>query len=502
MYQQGGPLPLQGRPSGLPNAMDRQFQSRVDPRLLSQQMPQQAMQHGGYQNPMYGGAMRQQKMQQHQKRQGQFPQQQFQQLSPQQQQQMSPQMMQQYQQQQMMMHQQQQQMRQQQMQQHAAMMAANQQRQLASKSAQMQPQQQQQPGYQQQFNPAMLPANGNFPSGPGNMGHQPQFDGQGNPVVPDALKAENTSIHGSGDKVNVGTYDQHDQYAQAKKDRNLNPKEHLLFVCPNKCKYSAAIVEYLSNNNLMKNFMVIDISDPRITGIPNYITSVPTLYKPLIQRKFTEDNLKKWLIAHFGDPTQAINGFKNGDRKEGAQLFGFIQQADGTKIVPKDWNLRPLGDITGSGNDIFDAMSISGAPLSNDPNKYEVTHTTILEGSLSKFDDINRGVHDFSFVADKAGRQVTGASGGFVTPGELRPSDKEDVYDPNANMPVQEPLDHQPGHYIQGNPFEIKLQKAADARKDEIQNKYQQLQQERAQDLKMRPSQQQQQQRAFKPFGY
>lgn len=506
MYHQGGPLPLQGRPSGLPSAMDRQFQSRVDPRLLSQQMPQQAMQamQQGYQHPMYGGNMRQQQ-------QSQRP------LTPQQMQQMSPQMKQHYQQMQAQVQAQQRQMQQMQMQQQAAAMAAQQRQQMQSRAAQMQ--QQQMPGqmhssqYQQQFNPAMQPATASMPSTmynpnafsniPGNplVGNQPQFDSQGNPIMPESLQSQNTSLHGSGKQPEVGKYNQHEQYSQAKQARNLNPKEHLLFVCPSKCQYSAAILKFLNENDLLHNFMVIDLADPRISGIPSYITSVPTLFKPKIQKKFTEEDLKQWIIGHFGNPMQSKSGFRNTE-KQASQAFGFIARPDGTKIIAKDLNLRPLGDITGDGNDIFEAMTYQGAPLSNDKDKYEVKHTTILEGSLSKFDDINKGVNDFTFTADKSGRQITGASGGFVTPGEVRPSDKPEVYDPNLQkLKVSEPESANPGQYITGNPFEIKIDKAKEAREAELQRRYEQIQQERAQDMQMRPNRKQQQIN-FGNFGY
>lgn len=472
MYHQGGSLPLQGRPSSLPSAMDKQFQSRVDPRLLATQMPAQVMQQNGYQHPMYGGNMRQQQMQQQQ-----HP------ITPQQIQQMSPQMRMKYQQMQSQFQAQQRQSQQMQMQRQAAAMASQQQQQMMARAAQMQNHQQQSGMQQHQFNPAMQPATGSMPAtmynpnvGKGSMGNpmvgsQPQFDSQGNPIIPDSLRAENTSMHGSGQKVDIGTYNQHEQYSQAKQDRNLNPKEHLLFVCPNRCKYSAAIIDYLKSNNLLKNFMIIDLADPRIQGIPEYITAVPTLYLPLKQRKFVEDNLKQWLISHFGNPTQSINGFRNGDKKASTQVTN----------MP---GLRSLGDITGDGNDIFSAMTVQGAPLSNDPNKYEVAHTTVLEGSLSRFDDINKGVGNM-------------ANGGFVTPGDLRASDKGDTYDPNLQkLTPSEPQGNQPGQYIEGNPFAIDVSSsnAKNSRKDELQQRFAQLEAERAQDLKIRPNRQQRQQ--------
>lgn len=474
MYQQGGPLPLQGRPSGLPSAMDRQFQSRVDPRLLSQQMPAQVMQQNGYQHPMYGGNMRQQQMLQHQQQQHQQRP-----MTPQQLQQMSPQMRMQYQQMQSQVQARQRQAQQMQMQQQAAAMAAQQQQ-------QQQMMMQQQSMRQQQFNPAMQPAAAQMPAtmynpniGGGAMGNpmvanKPQFDSQGNPIMPDSLRSQNTSIHGSGQQINVESYNQHDQYDKAKQARNLNPKEHVLFVYPSKCKYSAAVIEYLEKNNLLKNFMVIDLGDARIQAVPSYITAVPALRLPRTQRTLIEDDLKQWLISHFGNPTQSINGFRNGDKKASTQITN----------MP---GLRSLGDLTGDGNDIFSAMTVHGAPLSNDPNKYEVAHTTILEGSLSRFDDINKGVSST-------------ANGGFVTPGDLRPSDKEESYDPNLKkLTPSEPQGNRPGQYIEGNPFAIDVGRgnAKGAREEEIQQKYQQLQAERAQDLQMRPSQRGQQQLNF-----
>lgn len=441
MYQTGGSLPLQGRPSGLPSAMDRQFQSRVDPRLLAQQMPSQVMQqqyNGGY--PMYNGATKQQ-------------------ITPQQIQQMSPQMRQQYQ------------MRQQQLQaQQQAAMIAQQQMQARTSQQRIQPQ------WQSQFNPAMMPANSQMPT-PGMMpqGSQPQFDNNGNAIVPDYLKAENTSIHGNGNTVKIGEYNQQEQYQQAKKSRNLDPNNHMLFLYPSKCPYSSKILNYLKEANLIDNFKIVDLADPRIQAIPKFLTVVPTLYKPKERRKYVEEELKNWFITHFGDPEEAINAFKR-SQKNKSQV-----------VMP---GLRSLGDISGDGNDIFAAMTDQGAPLSNNPNKHEVRHTTIFEGSLSKFDDIDKGVNKNQM-----------ATGNAVSPGDIRPSDKEDVYDPNIQQMVPEPS-AAPGNYITGNPFAVKINDERKLREDQMKAAYERMQQERAQDLQMRPRQNNNVNTANKVFGY
>jgi len=501
MYsQQNSGLPLQGRPSGLPSAMDRQFQSRVDPRLLSQQMPNQAMQNNGinnnntYQHPMYGNHIRQQSRQQ----------------TPQNIRQMSPQMAQQYQQRQEQLYAQQQQMQQQQMQQQAYMMANKQQQQMQQQATQFQNQNQNKNQNQPQnrqytqnnsMRPGMMPANTPMPpasysGGPSVIPGGPEWvpqaqsnvDGQGNPITPEFLRAQKTSIHGSGQKINVESYDQHDQYKQAKVSRNLDPKNHVLFICPSKCPYSAAIIEYLNNNKLIQNFTVIDIADPRIKAIPPFLTVIPTLYKPQERRKYTEDELKKWIITHFGNPSQPSKGFRTIEKTS-------------TQITNMD-GLRALGDITGDGNDIFTAMTEQGAPLSNDRNEYEVSHTTILEGALSRFDDIDKGLNTVSFN-DHSGGSLKALTGGSVTPGDLRPSDKERMRDPNAPPLIQEPL-NEPGRYIEGNPFAVQESSEArkNARKDELTMRYQQLQQERDKDSKIRPSQHKQHLQQAKTYTY
>lgn len=492
MYsQQHSGLPLQGRPSGLPSAMDRQFQSRVDPRLLSQQMPQQVMQSNGgnnsYQHPMYGSNMRQQQQQQMNRQQ-----------TPQNLQQMSPQMAQQYQQHQAQLYAQQQQIQQQQMQQQAYIMANQQKQQMQQQATQFQ---QQQTTSNNTMRPGMLPANtpmpptsygggpSTIPGGPEWIPQaQPNVDSQGNPITPEFLRAQKTSIHGSGQKINVDSYDQHEQYKRAKELRNLDPKNHVLFICPSRCPYSTAILEYLNNNKLIQNFTVIDLADPRIKAIPPFLTVIPTLYKPQERRKYTEDELKKWIITHFGNPTQPSKGFRTTEKTS-------------TQITNME-GLRALGDITGDGNDIFTAMTEQGAPLSNDRNEYEVAHTTIMEGALSRFDDIDKGLNTMSFN-DHSGGSLKALTGGSFTPGELRPSDKERMRDPNAPPLVQEPL-NEPGRYIEGNPFAVQESSEArkNARKDEMAARYLQLQQERDKDIKMRPSQQQQNMQPPKTYTY
>lgn len=503
MYsQQNTGLPLQGRTSGLPSAMDRQFQSRIDPRMIASQMPSSVNAGGNaggnnYQHPMYGGNMRQQQL----KKQQQQQQQQRQPQTPANMQQMSPQLAQQYQQQQAQIQSQQRQMQQQMMQQQAAMMAAKQQQQMMQQGSQFKNQQQQSSrnnGMSSNMLPGMMPASSPMPPtiyggniqgmNPGGMGGPewvptaaPQFDSQGNPITPSSLQAQQTSMRGKGHTSNIEAYDQHDQYNQAKASRNLNPKNHVLFICPSKCKYSSDILDYLSSNNLIKNFTIIDLADPRVNGVPEFLTVVPTLYKPQERRKYTEDDLKKWIISHFGNPTQAVTGFRTNEKTS-------------TQITNMD-GLRALGDLTGDGNDIFTAMTDQGAPLSNNPNEYEVAHTTVLEGSLSRFDDINKGLHTVNFN-DHSGGSMQALTGGSVTPGELRPSDKGRMRDPNAPPLIQEPI-NEPGKYIEGNPFEVRDTSGdrRNARKDELSMKFQQLQEEREKDMKMRPRNQQQQQR-------
>jgi hypothetical protein len=444
-----------------------------------------------YQHPMYGSNMKQQQQQQ---RRPQQPQ------TPANLQQMSPQMAQQYQQQQSQIQSQQRQMQQQMMQQQAAMMAAKQQQQMLQQGSQFKNQQQSPIGGGMPGNmlPGMMPANSPMPPtvyggniqgmNPGGMGGPewvptaaPQFDSQGNPITPASLQAQQTSMRGKGHSSNVESYDQHDQYKQAKASRNLNPKNHVLFICPSKCKYSTAILDYLTENKLIKNFTIIDLADPRVNGVPAFLTVVPTLYQPQERRKYTEDDLKKWIISHFGNPTQAITGFRTNEKTS-------------TQITNMD-GLRALGDLTGDGNDIFTSMTDQGAPLSNNPNEYEVAHTTILEGSLSRFDDINKGLNTVNFN-DHSGGSMQALTGGSVTPGELRPSDKGRMRDPNAPPLIQEPI-NEPGKYIEGNPFEIRDTSSdrRNARKDELSMKFQQLQEERDKDMKMRPRNQQQQQR-------